>query len=130
MPERDRLAPCPDSPNCVSSSSEDPDHRIEPLRYASSAEAARERLLVVLRSLPRVRIVTGDPSYIHAEFTSAVFRFVDDVEFRIVDQDKVIHVRSASRVGYYDFGANRRRMEEIRKLFEAAGQQEAAMEIG
>lgn len=120
MPEPDRLAPCPDSPNCVSSLSGDSDHRIEPLRYASSAEAARERLLDVLRSLPRVRIVTSEPTYIHAEFTSAVFRFVDDVEFRFGDQDKVIQVRSASRVGYYDFGANRRRVEEIRRQFEAA----------
>lgn len=122
MTERDRFAPCPDSPNCVSSLSEDSDHRIEPLRYASSAEAARERLLGVLRGLPRVRIVTSEPQYIHAEFTSAVFRFVDDVEFRIVGRDNLIHVRSASRVGYYDFGANRRRVEEIRGLFEAAGE--------
>lgn len=117
MTERDRFAPCPDSPNCVSSLSEDVDHRIEPVRYQSSAEAARDRLLDVLRGLPRVRIVTSEPTYIHAEFTSAVFRFVDDVEFRIVEEDKVIHARSASRVGYYDFGANRRRVEEIRRLF-------------
>lgn len=120
MPERNRLAPCPDSPNCVSSVSEDPDHRIEPLRFASSAESARDRLLGVLRSLPRVRIVTSEPTYIHAEFRSAVFRFVDDVEFRVVDEDKVIQVRSASRVGYYDFGANRRRVEDIRARFAEA----------
>ncbi len=130
MPEPDRLAPCPDSPNCVSSLSEDPDHRIEPLRYASSAEVARDLLLRVLHSLPRVRIVTNEPNYVHAEFVSAVFRFVDDVEFKFVEQDKTIQVRSASRVGHYDFGANRRRIEEIRKLFEAAGKERAASEVG
>ncbi len=130
MPEPDRLAPCPDSPNCVSSLSEDPDHRIEPLRYASSAEVARDLLLRVLHSLPRVRIVTNEPNYVHAEFVSAVFRFVDDVEFKFVEQDKTIQVRSASRVGHYDFGANRRRIEEIRKLFEAAGKERAGSEVG
>ncbi len=130
MPEPDRLAPCPDSPNCVSSLSEDPDHRIEPLRYASSAEVARDLLLRVLHSLPRVRIVTNEPNYVHAEFVSAVFRFVDDAEFKFVEQDKTIQVRSASRVGHYDFGANRRRIEEIRKLFEAAGKERAASEVG
>ncbi len=130
MPEPDRLAPCPDSPNCVSSLSEDPDHRIEPLRYASSAEVARDLLLRVLHSLPRVRIVMNEPNYVHAEFVSAVFRFVDDVEFKFIEQDKTIQVRSASRVGHYDFGANRRRIEEIRKLFEAAGKERAASEVG
>ncbi len=122
MPEQDRLAPCPDSPNCVSSLSEDPDHRIEPLRYATSSQVAQEQLLTVLRSLPRVRLVTSEPTYVHAEFTSMVFRFVDDVEFKFVDQDKIIQVRSASRVGYYDFGANRRRVEEIRRRFREAGE--------
>ena len=118
MPEADRLAPCPDSSNCVSSLSKDSAHRIEPLRYASTREVARRRLLEILRSLPRVRIVASEPTYIHAAFTSALFRFVDDVEFSLVDRVGVIHVRSASRVGYYDFGANRRRVEEIRRRFQ------------
>ncbi len=130
MLDRDRLAPCPDSPNCVSSLSEDPDHHIEPFRYATSTHVAQEQLLAVLRSLPRVGIVTSEPTYVHAEFTSAVFRFVDDVEFNFVDQDKIVQIRSASRVGYYDFGANRRRMEEIRKRFQADAERHAASKVG
>ncbi len=52
----------------------------------------------------------------HYEFTSFLLRFVDDVEFLFDDETKTIHFRSASRTGYGDLGANRRRMEEIRSL--------------
>jgi uncharacterized protein (DUF1499 family) len=40
--------------------------------------------------------------------------FVDDVEFLIDDSAKVIHVRSASRLGQSDLGVNRQRIETIR----------------
>jgi hypothetical protein len=59
--------------------------------------------------------VTGH--YVHAKFTSRFFRFVDDVEFCIDDDLRIIHVRSSSRVGYFDFGVNRRRVERIRAKF-------------
>jgi uncharacterized protein (DUF1499 family) len=92
----------------------DADHRIEPLQYEDNRAEAKERLLGVLRSLKRVKIVVVEPSYIHAEFTSALFGFVDDVEFLFASAKPVIHLRSASRVGYYDFGANRSRVEQFR----------------
>ena len=57
-----------------------------------------------------------DETYLHVEFTSRIFRFVDDVEFVFEDETKTIHFRSASRTGYSDFGVNRNRMEEIRRL--------------
>jgi uncharacterized protein (DUF1499 family) len=62
--------------------------------------------------------VIVERNYIHAEFVSAIFRFVDDVEFLFDDHQKVIQVKSASRVGYYDLGVNRRRIEKIRKQFD------------
>jgi len=70
----------------------------------------------IVESFPRTTIVTVDGDYLHATFASRIFRFVDDVEF-LVDRDAgVVHVRSASRVGYGDMGVNRRRVEEIRSL--------------
>jgi len=68
--------------------------------------------------MSRVRIVTAGETYLHAEFTSAVFRFVDDVEFLLDDAEKVVHVRSASRVGHSDLGVNRKRVEALREAFE------------
>src|SRR5258706_8193536 len=92
-----KLAPCPDSPNCVCSQSTDAGHLIEPLRYTKSAAEAMAALKEVVRQQKRTTIITETTNYLHVEFRSALFRFVDDVEFLV--EDKVIQVRSASRVG-------------------------------
>jgi uncharacterized protein (DUF1499 family) len=67
--------------------------------------------------MKRAKIITEKDDYIHAEYTSALFRFVDDVELYFDKAKKIIHVRSASRVGYGDMGVNRKRVEELRALF-------------
>ncbi len=114
-----KLAPCPDTPNCVSSQADDDTHRMAPLSFDANAEEALARLKAVVAAQPRTTIVAADGDYFHAECVSLLFRFVDDVEF-LVDRDaKVIHFRSASRVGRSDLGANRKRMETIRKDFES-----------
>jgi len=111
-----RLAPCPAKPNCVSSQARDAAHRIDPLPAGADPDAAWARLRAVLEAQPRLRIVEAHDGYLHAEATSRVFRFVDDVEF-LLDRDAgLIHVRSASRIGYSDLGVNRRRIERIRRL--------------
>ncbi|MGZ3648481.1 MAG: DUF1499 domain-containing protein [Syntrophales bacterium] len=112
-----KLSPCPDSPNCVSSQSSDKRHFIEPVRYEGTEQRAMGRLVGVVQGMKRCRIITIDDHYIHAEFTSAFFRFVDDVEFYFDSEAKIIHMRSASRIGYSDFGVNRQRMEKVRSLF-------------
>jgi len=111
------LKPCPGSPNCVSSMAEDPSHHVEPFQYEGTPEDAKKRLISIIESAKRIQVITSESNYIHAEFTSLIFRFVDDVEFYFDDQKPVIHVRSASRVGYSDLGANRKRIEKIRKQF-------------
>jgi uncharacterized protein (DUF1499 family) len=108
------LAPCPQTSNCVSSQASDDEHRVAPLPYAGPAADAMTKLRGIIRSLPRTRIVTDTGTYLHVEFTSALFRFVDDAEFLADDRTKVIHVRSASRIGRFDLGANRARIERIR----------------
>lgn len=111
------LPPCPDSPNCVSSLNSDNRHYIRPIAYSGTAEGALKVLKAVITGLPRTAVMTQKPPYLHVTFTSAIFRFVDDVEFLIDSENEIIHVRSASRVGYWDFGVNRSRVEKIRKLF-------------
>jgi uncharacterized protein (DUF1499 family) len=115
-----RLTPCPDSPNCVCTQADDDRHRIEPLHFEGGPDMAMGRLRAVLEAWPRTRVVTAADDYVHAECRSRVFRFVDDVEFLLDREGRVIHFRSASRVGHSDLGVNRRRMEEIRKAFAAA----------
>jgi uncharacterized protein (DUF1499 family) len=120
-----RLAPCPRKPSCVSTEAPPgSSKRMDPIPYTGSLDEARARLLGVLRDHPRTRIVSDpglEPHHLKAECRSQVFRFVDDVEFVFDDGAKQIHFRSASRLGYRDFGVNRKRMEEIRAAFERAG---------
>ncbi|CDH43708.1 DUF1499 domain-containing protein [Candidatus Contendibacter odensensis] len=113
-----RLAPCPDSPNCVSSQAADENQRIEALRYTGDTTQARNRLLAVLNRMERVHLRQADADYLHAEFSSAWFGFIDDVEFQF-NPPGVIQARSASRTGYYDFGVNRERVNAIRAQFDA-----------
>ncbi len=109
-----KLAPCPSTPNCVCSQSEDAGHKIEPLTYKSTPQVAFSQLKQAIASQPRTKIITQSPNYLYAEFTSAIMKFVDDVEFYLDEDAKVIHVRSASRLGQSDLGVNRKRIETIR----------------
>lgn len=115
------LAPCPESPNCISSQApaDDAQHYMAPLTYTGTAEEARQKLLAIIDAMPRTKVVTDEGNYIHTTFTSLIFRFVDDVEFVIDDGAKQIQFRSAARVGYGDMGVNRKRMEEIAGRFAA-----------
>lgn len=113
----DKLLPCPDSPNCVSSLSEKDRHFIKPFDYSDGLENARQKLIDILEKSRGVLLVKIESDYLHTEFRSLIFRFVDDVEFYFPAEGSIIHVKSASRKGYYDFGANRRRIERLRAAF-------------
>ncbi len=119
-PVQGKLRPCPNSPNCVCSCDASEGHSIAPLVWKGEPQAGLDRLIKVIQSLPRT---TCEPvqehRYFHAEFKSALFRFVDDIEFLVDPDAQVIHVRSASRVGKSDLGVNRQRVDEIRRMFEA-----------
>ncbi len=103
-----RLIPCPDSPNCVSSFESDEVHGIAPLN------ASLDEISAVLSGLDEANIVSASSNYLYAEFTSRIMGYVDDVEFMYDQASGLTHVRSASRLGYSDLGANRKRIEAIR----------------
>lgn len=105
-----RFAPPPSSPNCVSSRADPTDrlHHIKPL-----AGVTLDEVRTVATAMPRTRVEKEADGYLHMVFVSALFRFRDDVEFE--QEGDLVHVRSASRLGYGDLGANRRRVEAIRR---------------
>jgi len=112
-----RLAGCPDSPNCVSTTATDDEHSVAPLTFDGTAEEAMTRLKGVIENMPRTVVVTATESYLHAEFTTRLFRYTDDVEFQVNAEENTIQIRSASRIGYSDLGANRIRVEAVRTAF-------------
>ena len=105
-----RLAPCRRTPNCVCSQADpsDREHYIAPLK------ASIEQVRKAVEALPRTRIVVARPNYLYAEFRSRLLGFVDDVEFFF--DGAAVQVRSASRLGRRDFGVNRARIEELRRM--------------
>jgi len=115
-----QLPPCPDSPNCVSSQAADADHFIAPFKMTGNVEAAWAALKKALLSQSRTVITNETGDTLHAQATSRVFRFVDDIE-AILDADaRLIHIRSASRTGHGDFGVNRKRVEMLRSQLQQA----------
>jgi uncharacterized protein (DUF1499 family) len=106
---------CP-ARRCVSSEDPNISARVAPLTFQGPPETAWKLLKETILELGgSIREEQGD--YLRATFTSRIFRFVDDVEFRMVAAEKLIHVRSASRVGRSDLGVNRKRVERLRAAF-------------
>lgn len=111
-----KLPPCPDKPNCVVSHNYDETHHIAPLVYSGELSDAYSELLADIEKMPGSAIITKNERYIHAEFTSSLMRYVDDVEFYFDTENKQIELRSASRLGHSDMGVNRERIEALREI--------------
>ena len=109
-----QLAPCPDSPNCVSTFSQDESHNILPIPYTVATDVTRDTLAAALEAMPRAELITIEPTYIHVELRSRIMGYIDDAEFLLDEATGLIHMRSAARLGLYDMGANRAYMEEVR----------------
>jgi uncharacterized protein (DUF1499 family) len=115
------LAPCPPSPNCVSSDARDSAHAIPPFQLEVSPAEAWPVVHELVSGLPRVQIVEATDVYLYAECKSRLLGFVDDLELHLRPAEGVLAVRSASRVGHSDLGVNRRRLEELRTVLISRG---------
>ena len=112
-----QFSACPETPNCVSTKNNNNKNYISPIYYKGSRDNAKFCILLAAQAIKSISIKEELDYFIHIEVTSNFFRFVDDVEFYL-NEPGVIHFRSASRIGYSDFGVNRNRMETIRKTFQ------------
>ena len=113
-----QLRSCPDQPNCVCSHSENELHAIDPIQYQGESEIARKILLDIVESRADLRLIEATDVYLRVEARTRWLGFIDDIEFLVDPEASQIHIRSASRLGYSDLGANRARIETIRKLFQ------------
>jgi len=118
-----KLPPCLTSPNCVSSQAPliDKTHFIAPFEIKGNPKKAWEALKQAITEQSRMVITHETHDTLHAEATSLVFRFVDDINVVMDAQAELIHIRSASRTGHSDFGVNRRRIEGLRQKLQNAG---------
>lgn len=111
-----KVGDCPAKDNCVSTSASQADKKISLLAFSGDKAAATTKIKAVLAARKDAKIVADQNDYLHVEFTTPIMHFVDDAEFLVTGQG--IQMRSASRVGYSDFGKNRSRLEGIRTAFE------------
>lgn len=112
-----KFPPCPDKPNCVVSYEYDQEHFIDPISYTRNYPEAYPELIKSIEQMSGSKIIIKDGRYIRAEFTSRLMRYIDDVEFYFSPGEKIIQVRSASRLGHSDMGVNRKRIETLRSIF-------------
>lgn len=100
---------------------DDSTHYVAPLVLTTEPQTAWKAAENAVAATPRTEIVTTSPDYLHAEYTSALMGFVDDLELNLRPDQGIIAVRSASRLGYGDMGVNRKRVEELRRTLAAEG---------
>ncbi|MBU0943059.1 MAG: DUF1499 domain-containing protein [Proteobacteria bacterium] len=115
------LLPCPARPNCVSSEAPNGSSHIAPLHFSGPACEAWLALQDILINMGG-QIEKADDHFLHVTFQSRIFRFVDDLSCRLDHANNLIHIRSASRIGYSDFGVNRQRVERVRVTFDNLSQ--------
>jgi uncharacterized protein (DUF1499 family) len=115
---------CSPAPHCVSSQAAPSSfHYVEPFRFSGSAVVAHRALSQMLRNTQQATVEKDDGNFVHATFQTTI-GFVDDVTFLIKPEEHLIDVKSSSRIGFSDLGVNQRRVERLRKQFEALLQSE------
>ena len=115
-----KLRSCPGTPNCVLSEEKDKPSYIEPFRFTRDAAEAWKKAKKAVVTLGGT-IQNESEGYLWATFETKFWHFTDDLELRLDAPGKLIHVRSASRVGKGDMGMNRKRVEDLRSIFNSAG---------
>jgi uncharacterized protein (DUF1499 family) len=109
-----RFAACKPTPNCVSSQADpaDKEHYVAPIAFSGTMLELRR----AVESMERATVIREDGGYLYAEYKSRLMGYVDDVELLLDEKARLVHVRSASRLGRRDFGVNRERIEALRNL--------------
>lgn len=98
------LPACPKTPNCV----------LATRLFEMTPDALFERVRQALQRMGATQ-VEADPQVRRVDAVFQVFVFKDDVVVAVVPQSSgsALHIRSASRVGSYDWGVNRRRVDRF-----------------
>lgn len=113
-----RIKKCPSSPNCVCTLAEETGRKkMDALTYRAEMSEAKNALKEMVAGIGNTRLIEEGDAYLHFTFKTKLGGFIDDVEFEFNNDKKEITFRSASRVGWSDMGANKRRMKKISKMW-------------
>lgn len=110
-----QLSPLSKKPNCISSQAANKTKKVEALKYLIVLEEQMAKVVDVILQMPGAEIMQKSDNYLYVVFTTKIMRFKDDVEIYLDDDAKLLHFRSASRLGYSDLGVNKKRYEAFVK---------------
>jgi uncharacterized protein (DUF1499 family) len=114
-----QLSPLPNTPNAVSSQTDNTSRYVPPWPFKSSLTDSREAVIKALGTYGGIEVISSEANYIHAVSTTSGLKFNDDLEFYFDTDTSLIHFRSSSRVGYSDLGLNRERYTRLKELYSA-----------
>lgn len=110
------LGDCPETPNCQGTESSRAAQKVQRLPLSQPADKAITLIANIVATQPGVAIAKQDDRYLHVTYTSRLMGYVDDVEFLVSGDDRSVQMRSASRLGKSDLGANLKRINQLREL--------------
>lgn len=112
-----KLAEMPRSPNAVSSQTNITEKHVDPFKFNGNLQNTKKIIIKIIKETSNAKIITQNQNYIHVVYTTKIMKFKDDVEFYFDNKAKLVHFRSASRVGYSDMGLNRKRYNQIKNKY-------------
>ncbi len=111
------LSGCDNLLNCTASTASEKKNRVEPIAYQGPDSEVIKQIAALIAAQKNTKIITQNTNYLHATYKTALMGFTDDLELLLDNDSGVLHIRSASRIGQSDLGANRKRIEALRTLF-------------
>jgi uncharacterized protein (DUF1499 family) len=112
-----KLVKMPNKPNAVSSQTDEKDKKVEALEFKENLKTSKGKVISAIENYGDAKIIKNENNYIYAVFTTGKMKYHDDVEFYFDENEKRIHFRSASRIGYSDMGLNRDRYNKLRDVY-------------
>ena len=116
--KNNNLSVCSGRPNCVSSLNSEPDFMVAPFKLNKAESWDQIKEITVKKT--NWKLITSTDNYLHFECSTTFLRFIDDLQLNL-KANGIVQLRSASRIGYSDFGANRKRVEKLRRELTSAG---------
>lgn len=117
-----KLAELPNKPNAISTQTDNKEFYVEPFPFKENLEKSKVAVLKAVEKYGDSEIVEKEANYIRVVFTTSKMRYHDDAEFYFDEEEKVVHFRSASRVGYSDMGLNKERYNKLYDYYVKQGE--------
>jgi len=94
-------------------------YELKPIEIEDNVKNVQSKIIKILNSKPRMKIINENIGFIHAIDVTPFLRFYDDIAIKLFEENgkTIVWMQSQSRLGYYDFQVNEKRIQELHKIF-------------